>query len=84
MKFHQILIEKLSLNPVKLWKNTRRKNMNKQIFAQLNINSQRNKSESLQHMIMENAVVLLISETKIDSALPSVRFHLKLYASHTD
>ena len=64
--------------------NTRRKNINKQIFAQLNINSQRNKSESLQHMIKENTDVLLISETKIDSALPSVRFHLELYASHTD
>ena len=64
--------------------NTRRKNINKQIFAQLNINSQRNTSESLQHMIKENTDVLLISETKIDSALPSVRFHLELYASHTD
>ena len=40
----------------------------------------RNKFESLQHIINKN-IVLLISETKIDSSFPSVQFHLEGYAT---
>ena len=61
--------------------NIRRKNINRLIFAQLNINSLRNKFESLQHIINKNVDVLLISETKIDSSFPSVQFHLEGYAT---
>ena len=61
--------------------NIRCKNINRLIFAQLNINSLRNKSESLQHIINKNIDVLLISETKIDSSFPSVQFHLESYAT---
>ena len=76
MKFHQTLREELSLNPVKLC----RKNINRLIFAQLNINSLRNNFESLQHIINKNIIVLLISQTKIDSSFPSAQFHLEGYA----
>ena len=51
------------------------------IFAQLNINSLRNKFESLQHIINKNIDVLLLSETKIDSSFPSVQVHLESYAT---
>ena len=51
------------------------------IFAQLNINSLRNKFESLQHIINKNIDILLISETKIDSSFPSAQFHLEGYAT---
>ena len=59
----------------------RRKNINRLIFAQLNINSLRNKFESLQHIINKNIDVLLISETKIDSSFPSAQFYLEGYAT---
>ena len=53
--------------PHKALENIRRKNINRLIFAQLNINSLRNKFESLQYIINKNIDVILISETKIDS-----------------
>ena len=64
--------------------NIRCKNINRLVFAQLNINSLRNKFESLQHIINKNIDVLLISETKTDSSFPSAQFHLESYATHTD
>ena len=65
--------------PHQAFENIRRRNINRLIFAQLNINSLRNKFESLQHMINKNIDVLLISETKIDSSFPSAQFHLEGY-----
>ena len=67
--------------PHKALENIRRKNINRLIFAQLNINSLRNKFESLQHIINKNIDVLLISETKIDSSFPWAQFHLEVYAT---
>ena len=67
--------------PHKALENIRRRNINRLIFAQLNINSLRNKFESLQHIINKNIDVLLISETKIDSSFPSAQFHLEGYAT---
>ena len=70
--------------PHQALENIRRRNINRLIFAQLNINSLRNKFESLQHIINKNIDVLLLSETKIDSSFPSVQFHLEGYATpHT-
>ena len=57
------------------------RNINRLIFAQLNINSLQNKFESLQHIINTNIDVLLITETKIDSSFPSAQFHLEGYAT---
>ena len=65
----------------KALENIRRKNINKLIFVQLNVNSLRNKFESLQHTINKHIDVLLISETKVDSSFPSVQFHLEGYAT---
>ena len=67
--------------PRKGLEDIRRKNINRLIFAQLNINSLWNKFESLQHVINNNTDVLLISETKIDSSFLSVQFHLEGYAA---
>ena len=66
--------------PHKALENMHRKNINRLIFSQLNINSLRNKFEFLQHIINKNIDVLLISETKIDSSLPSAQFDLEGYA----
>ena len=60
-------------------KNIHHQNISKLICAQLNINSLRNKFDSLQHIINKKIDVLLISETKIDSSFPSVQFHLEGY-----
>ena len=59
----------------KALENIRCKNINRLLFTQLNMNSLRNKFESLQHITNKNVDVLLISETKIDSSFPSVQFH---------
>ena len=61
--------------PHKALENIRRKNINRLIFAQLNINSLRNKFESLQHIINKNIDVLFIFETKIDFCFPSAQFY---------
>ena len=67
--------------PHKALENIRRRNINRLIFAQLNINYLGNKFESLQHIINKDIDVLLISETKIDSSFPSAQLHLKGYAT---
>ena len=62
------------LEPHKALENIPRKNINRLIFAQLNINSLRNKFESLQHIINKNIDILLISKTKFDSSFASFPF----------
>ena len=44
----------------------RKDNLNKLIFAHLNINSIWNKSDSLADIIKDNIDILMISETKVD------------------
>ena len=55
-------------DPFEKLKNTRLKNPNRLIIAQLNINSLRNKFDSLVQILHNNLDILLISETKIDSS----------------
>ena len=50
--------------------------MNKLIIAHLNINSLRNKFDSLSFMIENNVDILLISETKLDDSFPSGQFKI--------
>ena len=57
------------------------KNINRLIFAQININSLRNKLDSLQHIINKNIDVFLSSETKVDSSFPSLQFYLERYTA---
>ena len=48
----------------------RKDNLNKLIFAHLNINSIRNKFDSLADIIKDNIDILMISETKVDDSFP--------------
>ena len=52
-------------------------------IAQLNINSLRNKFDSLVRMLHNNLDILLISETKIDSSFPSPQFQIEGYTTYS-
>ena len=54
----------------------RNDNLNKLIFAHLNINSVRNKFDSLADIIKDNIDILMISETKVDNSFPDGQFFL--------
>ena len=58
-------------------KNLRLANVNRLICAQLNINSIRNKFESLKEIVSTNVDILLICETKLDSSFPKAQFHIQ-------
>ena len=60
----------------KILKNLRLANVNRLICAQLNINSIRNKFESLKEIISTNVDILLICEMKLDSSFPRAQFHI--------
>ena len=55
-------------------KSIRQENTNKLVFAQININSLRNKFELLVDQVKGNIDVLMISETKIDDSSPLGNF----------
>ena len=61
-------------DPREVLKNLRLKNVNWLICAQLNINSIRNKFNSLVDYI--NIDILMISETKLDPSFPNGHFHI--------
>ena len=63
-------------------KNTRLKNPNRLIIAQLNINSLLNKFDSLVPMLHNNLDILSISETKIDSSFPTAQFQIEGYTTY--
>ena len=69
-------------DPFEKLKNTRLKNPNRLIIAQLNINSERNKFDSLVRMLHNNLDILLISETKIDSSFPTAQFQIQGYTTY--
>ena len=50
--------------------------MTRPIIAQLNINSIRNKFQSLEKEVCANLDILLISETKLDESFPTAQFLL--------
>ena len=54
----------------------RKDNLNKLIFAHLNINSIRNKFDSLADIIKDNINILMISETKVDDTFLDGQFFL--------
>ena len=64
-------------DPFEKLKNTKFKNPNRLIIAQLNISSQRNKFDSLVRMLHNNLDVLLISENKIDYSIPTAQFQIE-------
>ena len=59
------------------FKYIRRSKLNKLIFAQLNINSIKNKSESVVKDKSSNVDLLMLSETKIDDSFPKGQFLIK-------
>ena len=69
-------------DPFEKLKNTRVKNSNRLIIAQLKINSLRNNIDSLVPMLHNNLDILLISETKIDSLFPTAHFQIKSYTTY--
>ena len=76
------LHEEALLNPSDILKNIRMKNANRLVLAQININSIRNKFESLIEIISDRIDILLISETKIDSSFPNAHFNIPGYATY--
>ena len=58
----------------KILKSFRLKNVNRLICAHLNINSVRNKFDSLVNITNNSNDILMISETKIDSSFPVGQF----------
>ena len=56
-------------------------NLNKLIFAPHNINSIRNKSDSLADIIKDNTDILMISETKVDDTFPDGQFYLDAFGT---
>ena len=52
----------------------RKRNINRLIIRQLNINSLRNKYESLVQQITGNIDILMVSETKLDNSFPVSQF----------
>ena len=67
-------------DPKENLKNLRLKNVNRLICAQLNINSIRNKFNSLVDIINNNTDILIISETKLDPSFPNGQFHIHGFA----
>ena len=63
-------------DPKEILKNLRLKNVNRLICAQLNINSLRNKFDSLINIINNNIDILMISETKLDPSFPTGQFYI--------
>ena len=63
-------------DPKEILTNLRFKNVNRLIYVQLNINSIRNKFDSLINIINNNIDILMISETKLDPSFPTGQFHI--------
>ena len=57
-------------------KSLREENPNRPIFAQININSIRNKFRFLASQVINNVDVLLVPETKLDDSFPTAQFSL--------
>ena len=64
------------LSPREVLKSLKLKNTNNIIIGHLNINSIRNKFESLKYIINNNVDILLISETKLNDTYPGSQFFI--------
>ena len=69
-------------DPFEKLENTRLKNPNRSIIAQLKINSLRNKFDSLVRMLHNKLDVLLTSETNINSSFPIAQFQIEGYTTY--
>ena len=68
-------------NSQNILKNICLKNLNILTFAHLNINSIRNRFDTVVTIVNKNIDVFLISETKIDSSFPTAQFHIEGYTT---
>lgn len=73
---HVESIEKKAKCPNVNLKLLREENLNRIIFAQININSVRNKFQFLPSKIISNVDAWLVSETKLDHSFPTAQFLL--------
>ncbi len=64
-------------DPVYFLKQMRQKYIGKIIIGHLNINSLRNKFETLKSMIHENLDIFIVSETKLDGSFPLNQFKIE-------
>ena len=64
------------------FKNTRLKNPNRLIIAQLNMDSPHNKFDSLVRILHNNLDILLISETEINSSFRAAQFQMEGYTAY--
>ena len=62
-------------------KSLRKVNLNRVIFAHLNINSTRNEFELLSEQIKGNVDLLIISQTKIDGSFPVGQFLIERFCA---
>ena len=69
-------------DPFEKRRNTRLKNPNRLIIAQLDINPLRNNLDLLVQMMRNNLDVLSVSETKIDSLFPTAQFQIEGYTAY--
>ena len=67
-------------NPLKILKKIKLGNINRLVIGQININSLRNKFESLSMLIKGNFNILVVNETKIDGSFPAQQFAIDGYA----
>ena len=67
------------VDPFEILKHLRVSNMNQLIIGQLNINSLRNKFESLKLIIKGNIDILILTESKLDNSFPVNQFIIDDY-----
>ena len=69
-----------NVTPYNLLKSIKISNINRLTIAQLNINSLRNKIESLKLLMTGNIDILIITETKLDETFPKQQFWIDGYS----
>ena len=65
--------------PIQILKNVKISNINRLVIGNLNINSLRNKFESLKIIVKGNIDILILTETKLDDTFPSQQFAIEGY-----
>ena len=68
-------------SPTFILQSIRSKNLDRVIFSHLNINSIRNKLETLHDIVKNKIDILLLSETKIGSIFPETQFLLNGFST---
>ena len=67
-------------DPLQILKKLKINNLNRIIIGQLNINSLRNKFESLKFLIKGHIDILIITESKLDNTFPLQQFAIEGYS----